>query len=82
MRKIAPQVGMSKSTVHHILKKRYFNAYKRVSTPQINDSYRQRRTERAGQLLQRFNDHSLLRLAFHAEEDFTVQVRTNHQHHT
>lgn len=41
------------------------------------DSYRLRRTERSGQLLQRFNDCSLSRLAFQDEKDFTVHVKTN-----
>lgn len=41
------------------------------------DFYRLRRTERSGQLLQRFNDCNLSGLAFQDEKDFTVQVKTN-----
>ena len=41
------------------------------------DFYRLRRTERSGQLLQRFNDCSLSRLAFQDEKDFTVPVKNN-----
>ena len=45
----------------------------------MNDSCRQRRTERSDQILQCFSDCSLSRLAFQDEKDFTVQVKTNRQ---
>ena len=44
--KVTLQVGISKSSVHHILKKRKVKAFKRVSTPQMNDSCCHKRTKR------------------------------------
>ena len=44
----------------------------------MNSACRKRRAERAGKLLQRFSIHSLPRLVFQ-DEDFSLQVPTNHQ---
>ena len=41
----------------------------------MNDSYRQRRTERSDQLLQSLNDCNLPWLAFQDEKHFTNQVK-------
>ena len=41
----------------------------------MNDSYRQRKTERSDQLFQSFNDCSLPWLAFQDEKHFTNQVK-------
>ena len=45
----------------------------------MNSACRKRRAERAGKLLQRFSIHSLPRLMFQDEKDFSLQVPTNHQ---
>ena len=45
----------------------------------MNSACRKRRAKRAGKLLQRFFIHSLPRLVFQDEIDFSLQVPTNHQ---
>ena len=45
----------------------------------MNSACRKRRAERAGKLLQRFSIHSLPRLVFQDEKDFSLQVPTNRQ---
>ena len=45
----------------------------------MNSACRKRRAKRAGKLLQRFFIHSLPRLVFQDEIDFSLQVLTNHQ---
>ena len=44
----------------------------------MNDFCCKRRIERSGRHLQRFNDHSLPRLPFQDEQEFTVYIKTNH----
>jgi transposase len=79
IREIAPHLEISKSSVHRIKKKSKINWFKRVSTPQMNSGCRERRVERSINLLNRFSPHSLPRLAFQDEKDFTLQVPTNRQ---
>lgn len=79
IREIAPHLEVGKSTVHRMSKKRKLNSFKRVSTPQMNEGCRMRRALRASNLLSRFSVHSLPRLAFQDEKDFTIQVKTNRQ---
>ena len=50
--------------------------FKNTST---NSACRKRRAEPAGKLLQRFSIHSLPRLVFQDEKDFSLQVPTNRQ---
>ena len=45
----------------------------------MNSACRKRRVERAGKLLQCFSIHSLPRLVFQDEKDFSLQVPTNRQ---
>jgi len=45
----------------------------------MNAGCRQRRTERAARLFERFSIHSLPRLVFQDEKDFALQVPTNRQ---
>ena len=45
----------------------------------MNSASRKRRAEHAGKLLQRFSIHSLPRLVFQDEKDFSLQVPTNCQ---
>ena len=67
------------SSVHHLVKKKNLYCYKRLKTPQMNSACRKRRAERAGKFVQRFSIHSLPRLVFQDESDFSLQVPTNHQ---
>ena len=79
IRQIAPRISISKSSVHRLVKKKNLHCYKRLKTPQMNSACRKRRAERAGKLLQRFSIHSLPRLVFQDEKDFSLQVPTNRQ---
>ena len=45
----------------------------------MNSACHKRRAKRAEKLLQRFSIHSLPRLMFHDEKDFSFQVPTNRQ---
>ena len=50
-----------------------------MKTPQLNTGCRQRRKEHASKLFNRFSIHSLPRLVFQDEKDFTLQVKSNRQ---
>ena len=79
IRPIAPRISISKSSVHRLVKKKNLHCCKRLKTPQMNSACRKRRAERAGKLLQRFPIHSLPRLLFQDEKDFSLQVPINRQ---
>ena len=79
IRQIASRISISKSSVHRLVKKKNLHCYKRLKTPQMNSACRKRRAERAGRLLQRFSIHSLPRLVFQDEKDFSLQAPTNRQ---
>ena len=57
IKQMAPWISISKSSVHHLVKKKNLHFYKRLKTPQMNSACRKRRAERAGKLLQRFSIH-------------------------
>ena len=59
IRQIAPWISISKSSVHHLVKKKNLHRYKRLKTPQMNSACRKIRAEQAEKLLQRFSIHSL-----------------------
>ena len=67
------------SSVHHLVKKKNLYCYERLKTSQMNLACRKRRAECTGKLLQRFSIHSLPRLVFQDEKDFSLQVPTNCQ---
>ena len=79
MGQITPRISISKSSVHRLVKEKDLHCYKCLKTPQMNSACRKRRAERAGKLLQRFSIHSLPRLVFQDEKDFSLQVPTNRQ---
>ena len=79
IRHITPRISISKSSVHHLVKKKNLHCYKRLETPQMNSACHKRRAKRAGKLLQCFSIHSLPRLVFQDEKDFSLQVPTNRQ---
>ena len=59
IRQIAPWISISKSSVHHLVKKKNLHCFKRLKTPQMNSACHKRRTECAEKLLQSFSIHSL-----------------------
>lgn len=79
IRQIPPQLSIGRSSVHRLVKKRNLHCYKRMRTPQLTEGCRKRRAERAKKLSRRFTIHSLPRLVFQDEKDFTLQVKTNRQ---
>ena len=79
IRQITPQISISKSSVHCLVKKKNLHCYKRLKTPQMNSACHKRRAELAGKLLQNFSIHSLPWLMFQDEKDFSLQVTTNCQ---
>ena len=72
IRQIAPWISISKSSVHRLVKNKNLHCYKRLKTPQMNSVW-------IWKLLQRFSFHSLPRLMFQDEKDFSFQVQTNRQ---
>ena len=76
IRQIAPRISISKSSIHRLVRKKNLHCYKRLKTPQMNSACHKRRAERAGKLL---SIHSLPRLVFQDENDFSLQVPTNRQ---
>ena len=79
IRQIAPLISTSKLSVHRLVKKKNLHCYKLLKPPQMNSACRKRRAERAGKLLQCFFIHSLPRLVFQDEKEFSLQVPTNRQ---
>ena len=79
IRQIAPRISISKSSVHHLVKKKNIHCYKHLNTPQMNSACHKRKAKRVEKLLQRFSIHSLPRLMSHDEKDFSFQVPTNRQ---
>ena len=79
IRQIAPQISISKSSVHRLVKKKNLHCYKRLKTPQINSACCKRRAKCAGKLLQHFSIHCLPQLGFQDEKVFSLQVPTNCQ---
>lgn len=80
VREIASHLDISKSSVQRIVKRKKLKAFKRVSTPQMNQGCRKRRQQRASNLANRFSSRfTIARLVFQDEKDFTLQVQTNKQ---
>jgi len=79
IREIAEAMSVSTTSVHRMVKKKGYCAYKRVSTPQMTGACRERRVERSALLVERFSENSLCRLVFQDEKDFTLQVPANRQ---
>ena len=72
IRQIVPPISISKSSVHRLVKKKNIHCYKRLNTPQMNSACRKRKAKRAEKLLQHFSIHSLPRLMFQDEKDFSL----------
>ena len=80
-REITRNVGISRSLVRRLVKKRKINQFKRMKTPHINNGTRDRRTIRSGNLAQCFdlNPRLVEKFAYQDEKHFTLEVPTNIQ---
>ena len=79
-REIAKRLNVGRESVRTMVKKLGLKVSKRVHTPQINASCRQRRTERSELLANRFNTKRIVkRLVWQDEVYFTLQVKKNSQ---
>ena len=78
---IAPLIGISRSSVKRLVKRRGYKQFKRIKTPRMTEGTRQRRTERAGRLADRFerNPRLVEKCVFQDEKDFPLEVPLNHQ---
>ena len=56
-KKIAEQIGISRSSIRRIVKKGNFKQFKRLKTPQMNKESRNRRENGAGSLRERFESN-------------------------
>lgn len=80
-RKIADEIGVSRSSVQRICRKQKINQFKRMSEPQREEGTLNRRSRRAQNLVQRFekNKRSVEKLVWQDEKDFPLQVPLNRQ---
>ena len=80
-REIARNVGISRSLVRRLVKRRTLNQLKRKKTSHMNNGTRERRTIRSGNLAERFDRNPRLveKFAYQDEKDFTLEVPTNIQ---
>ena len=80
-RNIASELNISHTSVRRMVKRKGMKAFKRVKTPQMNDATRTRRVERAGYLMEKFNQNPRMieRAVFQDESDFPLQIPLNCQ---
>ena len=79
-RQIEKITGIMKTSLRKMVKRNGWKKYKRIKTPRISKRTKQRRTERAGALAERFSHkRSIEKIAFQDERDFTLEVAINHQ---
>ena len=80
-RESAGNVGISRSSVSRLVKRRKINQFKRMENPHMNNGARDRRTIRSGNLAERFDCNLRLveKFAYQDEKDFTLEVPTNIQ---
>ena len=78
-REIAGNVGISRTLVRGLVKRRKTNQFKRMKTPHMNNGTR--RTIRSGNLAESSDRNLRLveKFAYQDEKDFTVEVLTNIQ---
>ena len=78
---IARNVGISRSLVRRLIKRRKINQFKRMKTPHMNNGTRDWRTIRSGNLAEHFHDNPRLveKFAYQDEKDFTLEVPLNIQ---
>ena len=78
---IAPLIGISRSSVKRLVKSRGLRQFKRLKTPRMSETTRERRTIRAGKLADRFerNPRLIEKCVFQDEKHFTLEVPLNPQ---
>lgn len=78
---IAKELNISHMSVRRMVRRKGYKQFKRIKTPHMNDGTRQRRVERAGNLLDKFqsNPRIIECAVFQDESDFPLQVPTNVQ---
>ena len=76
---IARNVGISRSLVRRLVKRRTLNQLKRMKTSHMNNGTRERRTIRSGNLAERFDRNPRLveKFAYQDEKVFTLEVPKN-----
>ena len=79
-REIEKHTGISRSSVKRMVNNRGWKQFRRVKTPQMSTTAKERRTERAGDLAKRFaHKRSIERCVWQDEKDFSLQVPLNPQ---
>ena len=80
-REIAEQIGISRSSIRRIIKRRNFCHFKRAKTPEMNDECRNRRRAGAIALTEKFehNNRMIEKTVWQDEKDFTLDVPVNLQ---
>ena len=79
-REIEKITGIKRTSVRRMVKRNGWKQYKRIKTPRMSEGTKQRRTERAGALAERFSSkRSIEKIVFQDEKDFTLDVPINHQ---
>ena len=78
-RRVAKRQNISQNTVKRILKKLGNKSVKRLITPQVGTTSRQRRVERSRRLHRTYTDRDVAKMCFQDEKDFTLQVPSNRQ---
>ena len=81
LRKIAEQIGMSRSSIRRMIKRRNFRHFKRVKIPEMNGVCRNRRYTRAIALAEKFERSTgmIEKTLWQDERDFTLDVHVNLQ---
>ena len=80
-REIARNVGINRSSVRRLVKRRKINHFKRMKTPHINNGTRDQRIIRSVTLAEHFDRNPKLveKCAYQDEKDLTLEVPTNIQ---
>ena len=80
-REIEKHTGISQSSVRRMVKKKGLRQFKRLKAPRMSEGIKERRSERAGTLAERFGKGSRIfeRLVWQDEKDFTLKVPLNPQ---
>ena len=80
-REIEKNTGISRTSVRKMIKRRGLNQFKRLKTPRMSAGTKERRTNRAGALAERFSENarSIENCVWQDEKDFTVDIPLNSQ---
>ena len=78
-RQAAHIIGVSRTSVQRMLKKRGLCQFKRMRTSAVNAKARRRRKTRSQLLYRRFSVATVKKVIFTDKKDFTLEVPTNRQ---